>query len=176
MHKLIIFGNSGSGKSTLATGLSEAYALTHLDLDTIAWQPTMPPQRRPIPESWADIEAFLQQHQGWVIEGCYGDLLSLLLPFASQIIYLDLPVELCIANARNRPWEPHKYPSKQAQDANLAMLIDWIAQYSSREDSFSASAHGALFAAFDGPKLTLDKNADTALIISAALSPEFPPG
>ena len=25
-----------------------------------------------------------------------------------------------------RPWEPHKYPSKEAQDANLALLIGWI--------------------------------------------------
>ena len=65
---------------------------------------------------------------------------------------MNLPIELCIENAKNRPWEPHKYDSKAAQDANLAMLIDWIAQYNQRTDTFSKSAHQKLYDEFSGNK------------------------
>ncbi len=152
MKNIVIFGNSGSGKSTLAKTLCNQYQLAHLDLDSIAWQPTTPPQRKPLADSQMAINEFIQGHQGWVIEGCYSDLLALVTNHASEIIYLNLPVADCIANAKNRPWEPHKYDSPEAQDANLAMLIDWIAQYPTRDDTFSQAAHRALFDGFLGKK------------------------
>lgn len=155
---IIIFGNSGSGKSTLAKHLSAQNDLAHLDLDTLAWLPSEPPQRAPLADSQRKIMEFVEAHDGWVIEGCYTDLLELVAQHASEIIYLDLPVSACIENAKRRPWEPHKYPSKQAQDANLAMLLEWIAQYTQREDTFSAHAHQAFYAAFEGHKKRLQHN------------------
>ena len=92
------------------------------------------------------------------IEGCYSDLLEIALPKSSEIIYLNLPVEACIANAKARPWEPHKYDSKEAQDANLGMLIDWIAQYTVRNDTFSKSAHEALYKGYKGKKTMYSGN------------------
>ena len=161
MKKLLIFGNSGSGKSTLARQLSASEGLAHFDLDTVAWQPSMPPTRRPVADSAADIQRFIRENQRWVIEGCYADLLELLLPDANELVFLNLPVALCIENARNRPWEPHKYESKAAQDSNLAMLIDWIAQYEVRDDEFSLTAHQALFDDFGGKKTMLFSNTDS---------------
>ncbi|WP_227819924.1 AAA family ATPase [Marinobacterium aestuarii] len=93
MKRIIIFGNSGSGKSTLAKALCKGEHLSHLDLDLIAWQPTSPPQRKPIAESKQEIDAFISANAAWVIEGCYSDLLELALPAASEIIFLNLPVE-----------------------------------------------------------------------------------
>jgi adenylate kinase family enzyme len=46
MRKLVIFGNSGAGKSTLALQLAHEEKLAHLDLDTLAWEPSSPPRRR----------------------------------------------------------------------------------------------------------------------------------
>ncbi len=152
LSKIVIFGNSGSGKSTLAKQLAKQNRLAHLDLDTIAWQPTNPPQRTSIAESSQLIDKFLQ-HDSWIIEGCYTDLLELATPHADEIIFLNLPVTDCISNAKNRPWEPHKYSSKQAQDANLEMLVDWIAQYDCRTDTFSKQAHETLYAQFTGKKI-----------------------
>jgi len=54
--------------------------------------------------------------------------------------------------AKARPWEPHKYPSKEDQDNNLAMLLDWIAQYSVRPDTFSHAAHSQLYERYVGKK------------------------
>ncbi len=158
MKKVVIFGNSGSGKSTLARQLSEQEHLAHLDLDTVAWGPASPPQRKPLAESRHAIAAFMSANDQWVIEGCYADLLEIAMPESSEIIYLNLPIELCIANARNRPWEPHKYASKEAQDENLAMLINWIAQYFERKDTFSRSAHVALFEEYVGKKTVHTNN------------------
>lgn len=152
MRKILIFGNSGSGKSTLARKLKDTENLAHLDLDELAWQKTTPPQRAPLTESQSAIEKFTQDNESWVIEGCYADLLELLLTDANEMIYLNLPVEDCIENAKQRPWEPHKYESKQAQDANLDMLLDWIRDYESRRDVFSRSAHESLYESFGGKK------------------------
>lgn len=152
MKNILIFGNSGAGKSTLAKKLSHQHQIAHLDLDTLAWLPTAPPQRKPIADSASEIESFIASNTHWVIEGCYADLLDLAASAANEIIFLNLPTDICIENAKNRPWEPHKYPSQEAQDANLDMLIDWIAQYDERTDTFSRHAHQAFYDGFDGKK------------------------
>ncbi len=162
MPRLLIFGNSGSGKSTLAARLASERGLLHLDLDSLAWEPEMPPTRRPLADACAEIDALLRAAPGWVVEGCYADLLEHLMSAASTIIYLDLPVDACQDNARRRPWEPHKYPSQEAQDANLPMLLDWIADYPGRGDTFSRTAHEALFQAFTGARFRLASSAEAS--------------
>lgn len=171
MQKTIIFGNSGSGKSTLAKKLSAENKLAHLDLDTLAWLSTTPPQRKPITDSAKEIAIFTQKYENWVIEGCYSDLLELLTTksnidevkswvkcTANEMVFLDLPIDTCIKNSEQRPWEPHKYSSKQAQDENLGMLIHWIKDYEKRTDSFSKNSHQALYESFEGKKTTIKSN------------------
>lgn len=158
MRKLLIFGNSGSGKSSLAKRLSSEEGLAHLDLDILAWKATVPPERKPLIDSETEISAFTRASNRWVIEGCYADLLQLALPFANEVIFMNLPVALCIENARARPWEPHKYASKDAQDENLEMLIGWISEYPSRDDVCSETAHQALYDQFAGAKQRITRN------------------
>lgn len=158
MTKILIFGNSGSGKSTLARRLCDTHGLAHLDLDTLAWKPTSPPERKPVKDSLEDIQAFISSHENWAIEGCYTDLLKLVEAQSTEIIFMNLPVELCIANAKSRPWEPHKYKTKQAQDDNLPMLIDWIGQYTKRDDTFSYTAHKQFYEKYSGSKKIITQN------------------
>ena len=152
MSRIVVFGNSASGKSTLAKSLSATEGLQHFDLDLIAWLPTDPPERSPIQESAEQIAHFVASHDGWVIEGCYADLIELATPHATEMIFLNLTVDDCVVNARSRPWEPHKYSSKEAQDGNLNMLVDWIRSYSDRDDSCSLQSHQALYEGFRGKK------------------------
>lgn len=158
MRKILIFGNSGSGKSTLGRELAEGEDLAHLDLDTLAWLPGVPPERALLDVSEKKIREFTETNDKWVIEGCYTDLLEMVGPEASEIIFMNLPVALCIENAKMRPWEPHKYPSKEAQDKNLEFLIDWIKQYVERTDVFSYSAHRDFYEAFERKKTMLTSN------------------
>ena len=99
LSKILIFGNSGSGKSTLAKELSKSKGLAHLDLDTLAWQPCAPPQRMPLNESLQKIDEFINSNPEWVIEGCYTDLLESVVSKSSEIIFMNLSVDKCVANA-----------------------------------------------------------------------------
>ncbi|WP_154222949.1 shikimate kinase [Marinicella rhabdoformis] len=150
--KTLIMGNSSSGKSTLAKNKVAKYGVAHLDLDVLAWLPCDPPERMPIEKSAEKIRTFINQHKSWVIEGCYADLLAFAAKEADELIFMNLSVEDCVANAKNRPWEPHKYESKAAQDANLNMLIEWITQYPLRVDVCSLNSHLNLFENFSGSK------------------------
>lgn len=158
MKKLIIFGNSGSGKSTLAKQYADRFSLAHLDLDSMAWLNTEPPQRKTIGDSAKEINAFIKQNENWIIEGCYADLLLLVTKNANEMIFINSSVDICIKNSKARPWEPHKYSSKQAQDNNLKMLIEWIKQYPERTDEFSLKAHRELFDSFEGNKIEYNSN------------------
>lgn len=155
MPRYLLVGNSGSGKSTLAARLAHSGGLAHLDLDTLAWEAGTPPTRRLVADSAAEIRSFMDANDRWVIEGCYADLVEGCLPRCTRLLFLNPGVEACVENARLRPWEPHKYASKEAQDANLEMLIGWIRAYATRGDTFSLSAHRGLFDGFGGEKTEL---------------------
>ena len=161
LAKILIFGNSGSGKSTLAQHLCKTQGLAHLDLDALAWKPTSPPERKPIDESEEEIKAFISSNYKWVIEGCYTDLLKTVEQQSTEIIFMNLSIETCISNAKARPWELHKYKTKQAQDDNLAMLIDWIGQYTERNDTFSYAAHKQFYDSYHGHKKMITQNVPT---------------
>jgi len=158
LSNILIFGNSGSGKSTLAKSICKTQGLAHLDLDSLAWEATTPPKRKSLNISKAEIENFIKTNDCWVIEGCYTDLLELAKSYASEIIFMNLPTEDCISNARSRPWESHKYESKQAQDKNLDMLINWISQYAKRDDTFSIIAHQNFYNNYNGKKRIINSN------------------
>lgn len=152
MRRIIVVGNSGSGKTTLATALARDEGLAHLDLDTLAWLPTEPPTRRPLADSAPEIRRFIARHEGWVVEGCYADLAGIAAADATELIFLNPGVDACVRHCQVRSWEPHKYATRRAQDANLAMLIAWVRSYASRDDACSLSAHRALYDAFAGSK------------------------
>lgn len=161
MKKILIFGNSGSGKSTLAKYMCKPDGLAHLDLDSLAWEDSLPPQRRNLDHAKKDILTFIETNDSWVIEGCYTDLLELVAIYSNEIIFMNLSVDDCILNAKSRPWEPHKYESKQAQDNNLAMLINWITQYKERNDTFSMAAHQQFFEQYNGSKRMISNNLES---------------
>lgn len=161
-RRVLVMGNSGAGKSTYARALARTHGLAHLDLDPLAWLPTQPPTRRPIADAMEDVQLFLAEHDAWVIEGCYGDLIEALLDEADALRFLNPGVEVCVEHCRARPFEPHKYASKAEQDANLPMLIDWVRGYTTREGPLSLAAHRRIFDAFEGDKVELSDPATWA--------------
>jgi adenylate kinase family enzyme len=151
--RVVIFGNSGAGKSTWARRLAAADDLAHLDLDTLAWQPGVPLRRRARHDSLAAIDAFVAAQPAWVIEGCYASLIEPLLAHRPRLVFLNPGVEVCVAHCQARPWEPHKYPSPEAQDANLPTLLAWVRAYETRTDEFSLRRHRRLFDGYAGDKV-----------------------
>jgi adenylate kinase family enzyme len=155
--RVAILGNSGSGKSTLANWLARSIRLAVLDLDSVAWVPDQPAVARPSALAQADVTSFCNAHERWVVEGCYGDLIEAALQLQPRLIFLNPGLESCIGHCRSRPWEPHKYPSEQARDANLKFLLTWVAEYYTRQGPMSFNAHQALFAKYGGQKLELQR-------------------
>ena len=151
--RLAILGNSGSGKSTLARWAAGRMHAPCLDLDTVAWEPAQIAVARPTAAARADVVAFCEAHDNWVVEGCYASLIAATLPFGPRLLFLNPGRKQCLANCRARPWEPHKYVSSEAQEEKLALLLDWVGGYYTRDGELSLRAHRALFDAYSGTKL-----------------------
>lgn len=134
----------------MARRLAREHGLPHLDLDQLAW--TSPGVRKPLAESAKEIEIFAAANPQWIAEGCYADLLELILPKATEMRFLNPGTETCVANCLARPWEPEKYSSKEEQDSRLEFLIQWVRDYETRTDEYSLLRHRALFDSFEGPK------------------------
>lgn len=148
--KVAIVGNSGSGKSTLARSIASGGSAAILDLDLVFWNPG--PVERPSVERVSEVQRFCRDHESWIIEGCYADLIEASLPWNPELIFMDPGREVCISNCRNRPYEPHKYRTKEEQDEKLDFLIRWVADYYERDGLMSYRAHKELFDRYQGPK------------------------
>lgn len=152
-RRILIYGNSGSGKTTMARRLAERHGLGWLSLDDIAWSADGDlPERRALDACGEEMMAFMKRHPNWVMDGCYGDLIRLALPTCTELRYLNPGVDACLNNCRNRPWEPDKYPDREAQDAMLETLLDWVRKYDDRDDDCSLRHHRQLFDDFEGKK------------------------
>ena len=157
--RVAIIGNSGSGKSVLARRLSGGLTPV-LDLDTLAWEPGQVAVARDPEQAKADLESFCREHPDWVVEGCYGSLIQASLSQDPELIFMDPGVETCLRHGRNRPWEPHKYASREAQDRHLEFLQGWVADYDRRDGDMSRRAHLALFESYGGAKRRLVRAED----------------
>lgn len=151
--KVLVFGNSGSGKSTYAQGLAAMHGLSHLDLDSIVWEPEKIAVQRAPPAIAASLDAFIAAHRDWVIEGCYGELVESAAAHCLQMVFLNPGLPACQANNQLRPWEPHKYASMEQQNTMLAALQAWVADYYVRSDGWSYRAHRRIFDQHRGPKV-----------------------
>jgi adenylate kinase family enzyme len=152
MVRIAILGNSGSGKSTLARWLAGRAAAALLDLDTVAWERDQAAVPRSEESARADVHAFCAVARSWVVEGCYANLIRVALDFGPHLIFLNPGRERCMANCQSRPWEPHKYASKQQQDERLSFLLSWVEEYYTRDGAMSLKGHVDCFRSYDGPK------------------------
>ena len=157
-----MLGNAGSGKSTLSKKLIESEPAARLSLDQLAFSGGA--QRRPVSDSVADAIQFIETHESWIVEGCYADIIEPLLPHAETLIFLNPGVDVCIQHCKARPWEPDKFESSEAQNANLDNLIRWVSEYESREDEYGLKRHRALFESFKGKKAEYNQPSTYAAI------------
>lgn len=152
MRRVAIIGNAGSGKTTLARRIAAECGAPVLDLDTIAWEPSTPAAPRASATAVREVRAFCAANESWVIEGCYGDLAEAVLDGSVELTFLNLSEADCVRQCRGRAWEPHKWKTKEAQDAHLDCLLDWVRAYYTRDDVMSQRGHRAIFERYAGPK------------------------
>lgn len=148
--KIILLGNAGAGKTTLAKKLIAEQPAARLSLDEVAFQGGT--ERRSLKDSLADVRRFIADHDSWIIEGCYSDIIEPVLLDCEELIFLNPGVEACIAHCRARPWEPEKFNSSDEQDENLESLIEWVRSYETRGDEYGLRSHRELYESFQGKK------------------------
>jgi hypothetical protein len=112
----------------------------------------------------ASVRAFCLQHDRWVVEGCYAKLTRRALEYSPMLLFMDPGVDACLSNCCQRPWEPHKYTSKDEQDARLEFLLAWVREYYARDGDLSHAEHRALFETYRGPKRRLTTAVDGAFV------------
>ncbi|MDX1432800.1 MAG: shikimate kinase [Gammaproteobacteria bacterium] len=148
--RVVLLGNAGAGKSTMAKRLIAGRGIARLSLDEIAWGEGT--ERRPLAESLAELDRFLAVNECWIIEGCYGDLVEAALGHCTELRFLNPGVAACVAHCRQRPWEPGKFPTPQAQRGMLEDLVRWVEDYETRDDEYGLKRHRDIFDGFAGAK------------------------
>jgi hypothetical protein len=74
------------------------------------------------------------------------------------MVFMNFGETVCLRNCRVRPLEPHKYGTKEEQNAKLSLLLDWVRAYYSRSDDMSLQEHRRLFDSFQGQKREITAN------------------
>ena len=93
MRRVLIIGPCGSGKSTLARELAPLKGLPLVHMDQLGWQAGwVETGKTELNARLADAVA----QDAWLIEGNYGSTLAPRLERADTVIYLDLPIRLCL--------------------------------------------------------------------------------
>lgn len=143
-------GNAGVGKTTMAKAILRQRKMPRLSLDEIAWNEGV--KRKPHKEAVAELIKFIQSNSEWIIEGCYSDLIEEALPYCTELRFLNPGIEISIRHCKQRPWEPEKFGTAEAQDANLENLIQWVRTYETREDEYGLKRHRKIYDEFSGNK------------------------
>ena len=95
-RRVLVDGMMGSGKSTLARALAARTGLGVIHLDVHYWEPGWV---RPSDHEWRERQRELLAGEAWIIDGNYGETLSLRLERADTVVFLDTPWWLCASRA-----------------------------------------------------------------------------
>ncbi|MGE6486895.1 topology modulation protein [Paenisporosarcina sp. NPDC076898] len=122
MKKIMVIGiSAGVGKSTFARKLGESLTLPVIHLDKLFWKP-----------NWveASLEEFSKAQQEiviqdqWIIEGNYTNTFDLRAAHADTMIYLELPLHVCLYRVVKR-WLMNLGKTRPDMTAGCEEKLDW---------------------------------------------------
>jgi adenylate kinase family enzyme len=99
MERVAIVGCSGGGKSTLARAMGERLGLPVTHLDNLYWKPGWTESR--LEEFRPKVDAVAAAPR-WIIEGNFTSASALRFARADTIVWIELPVALCLWRAFSR--------------------------------------------------------------------------
>lgn len=103
MKKVIVIGCPGSGKSTFARALHQITGLPLCHLDMLFWNPDKTTVEKSV---FLERLSHVLQQDVWIIDGNFSSTMELRLQECDTVIFLDYPVELCLAGVRQRRGQP----------------------------------------------------------------------
>lgn len=100
MERIMVIGvSAGVGKSTFARRLGDHLNIEVYHLDIFYWKPGW--VEAPL-EDFISAQKEVSSHHKWIMEGNYSHSFNLRSELADTIIYLELPLRVCLS-PRGRP-------------------------------------------------------------------------
>ena len=94
MKRVLVMGVSpGVGKSTFAKKLGKKLDLEVYHLDSLYWQPGWTERDN---DSFRELQEHIVKKDSWIIDGNYSNSYDLRVKRADTIIYLELPLIVCV--------------------------------------------------------------------------------
>lgn len=155
LRRTLIIGNAGSGKTWLAGQLAALSGLPVIHLDELRWTPGQYGKARDN-QLVMDEVAKAAGAEAWLMEGVFGWLAKVAIGRATQLIWLDLPEDECLANVRARGIQGG------GSQADFEALLTWVSEYRLRTNSSCFAAHLQLYEAFAGAKARLTGRSEMA--------------
>lgn len=152
--RILIIGNSGAGKTWLGNVLSQRTKIPLFHMDKIRWAPKGYEIRRSLFDINKKLET-IQKKDRWILEGVFGIMAQNCLPFATLLIWLDLPWEECKHNLFSRGPQFEAFLDSDEKEKALIKLIEWAAEHKSRTDTNSWSFFNNLYNDFRHQKTCL---------------------
>jgi hypothetical protein len=113
MKKIVVIGSPGAGKSTLARKLGDTLDIDVFHLDRYFWEPGWMEKSL---EARIKIQQQLVQGERWIIEGTYLGSSDGRLNAADTIIFLDMPISLCLWRVIKRRFKYNNKPRPDLPD------------------------------------------------------------
>lgn len=126
MKKIIVIGCPGSGKSTISRALHSITEIPLFHLDMMYWNAD---------RSIVDKAVFLErlsnamQKEEWIIDGNYNSTMELRLQACDTVIFLDYPLEICLAGIQERKGKPRADMPWVEQEEDDEEFIAFIKNY-----------------------------------------------
>jgi adenylate kinase family enzyme len=105
MNKVMVIGvSSGAGKSTFARRLGEVTGIEVTHLDRLFWKPDWVEASL---EEFSAAQQQVVQNDQWIIEGNYAGTFPIREQYADTVIYLELPLRICLYRVLKRRVQFH---------------------------------------------------------------------
>ncbi|WP_264738064.1 topology modulation protein [Cytobacillus firmus] len=100
MKRIMVIGiSAGAGKSTFARKLGEKTGIEVHHLDAVFWKPGWVESGL---QEFSDAQRKLVKKQQWIIEGNYSNTFEIRAAACDTVIYLELPLYLCMYRVLKR--------------------------------------------------------------------------
>lgn len=102
MQRIMVMGvSAGAGKSTLARKVGDRLGIDVYHLDTFYWKPGWVEASE---EEFAGKQKEVVKQDEWIMEGNYSGTYEIRAEHADTIIYVELPLSICLYRVVKRWW------------------------------------------------------------------------